>query len=168
MTGLSSLSPRYATEPGPIGFGLALPKGPEAKSWIWIPARRHTGMTERDRFLRFYNRLATAQLLLSNAQLPLLDAKRANSPQRELCCKFTSEHGSQFANSPPGGVPGRSFVAIISDLPQLLPLRLPGMGLSRDPGLGFSFWFIREAKFKNLWTPASQNALEIVRLLRSI
>ena len=81
MTGLSSLSPRYATEPGPIGFGLALPKGPEAKSWIWIPARRHTGMTERDRFLRFYNRLATAQLLLSHAQLPLLDAKRANSPQ---------------------------------------------------------------------------------------
>ena len=30
----------------------------------------------------------------------LRDAKRANSPQRELCCKFTSEHGSQFANSP--------------------------------------------------------------------
>jgi len=24
---------------------------------------------------------------------------------------------------------------------------------NRNPGLGFSFWFIREAKFKNLWTP---------------
>lgn len=44
--------------------------------------RRLPRTTKNDRFLRFYNRLATAQLLLSNAQLPLLDAKRANSPQR--------------------------------------------------------------------------------------
>ena len=36
-------------------------------------------------------------------------------------------------------------------------LRRPGMHSSRDPGLGFSFWFIREAKFKKLWIPARRH-----------
>ena len=34
-------------------------------------------------------------------------------------------------------------------------------------GLGFSFWFIRKAKFKNLWTPAHgqrANELGVVRI----